>query len=105
MPKEQEAMAVREAVGVFDNPETLQEAIDDLMSHGFDRAELSLLAGEETIDEKLGNKYQKIAGFEDDPIVPRCCYISTESIGDGRLPRRSPANCMVLGRQASRGPA
>jgi len=82
MQKEQEATVVREAVGVFDNPETLQEAIDDLMSHGFDRAELSLLAGEETIDEKLGNKYQKIAGFEDDPIVPRCCYVSTESIGD-----------------------
>lgn len=72
---------IREAVGVFDNPDTLQEAIDELMSSGFDRAQLSLLASEKAIDEKLGHKYQKIAELEDDPIVPRCCYVSTESIG------------------------
>jgi hypothetical protein len=79
---DQEARTIREAVGVFDKPETLQEAIDDLMSSGFDRAELSLLAAEKTVDEKLGHKYRKVAELEDDPIVPRCCYISTESIGD-----------------------
>jgi hypothetical protein len=82
MPGEQEARTIREAVGVFDNPEMLQEAIDDLLSSGFDRAELSLLAGEKAVDEKLGHKYRKIAELEDDPIVPRCCYISTESTGD-----------------------
>lgn len=73
---------IREAVGVFDTPETLQEAIDELVSSGFDRAELSLLAAEKTVDEKLGHRYRKIAELEDDPIVPRCCYVSTESIGD-----------------------
>jgi hypothetical protein len=82
MPAEQEVRTIREAVGVFDSPDKLQEAIDDLMSSGFDRAELSLLAAEETIDEKLGHKYRKVAELEDDPIVPRCCYTSTESIGD-----------------------
>jgi hypothetical protein len=73
---------VREAVGVFDSPDKLQDAIDDLMSSGFDRAELSLLAAEKTIEEKLGHKYQKIADLEDDASVPRACYVSTESIGD-----------------------
>jgi hypothetical protein len=82
MPAEKEPPTIRETVGVFDRPETLQEAIDDLLSSGFDRAELSLLAGEKTVDEKLGHKYRKIAELEDDPIVPRCCYVSTESIGD-----------------------
>jgi len=82
MPAEPEARTIREAVGVFDSLETLQEAIDDLLSSGFNRAELTLLAAEGTVDEKLGHKYQKIAELEDDPIVPRCCYISTESIGD-----------------------
>jgi hypothetical protein len=82
MSDKQEARAIREAVGVFDRPDKLQEAIDDLMSSGFDRAELSLLAAEKTVDEKLGHKYRKIAELEDDPIVPRCCYVSTESIGD-----------------------
>ena len=84
MPAEQEVRTIREAVGVFDSPDKLQEAIDDLMSSGFDRAELSLLAAEETVDQKLGHKYRKIAELEDDPIVPRCCYISTESIGDAK---------------------
>jgi hypothetical protein len=84
MPPEEKANTVREAVGVFSTPETLQEAIDELMSSGFDRADLSMLAAEGTVDEKLGHKYQKIAELEDDPIVPRCCYVSTESIGDAQ---------------------
>jgi hypothetical protein len=80
--QEQEVRTIREAVGVFDTPEKLQASIDDLMSSGFDRAELSLLAAEKTVDEKLGHKYREVTELEDDPIVPRYCYISTESIGD-----------------------
>ncbi len=78
---EPDARMIREAVGVFDTSETLQEAIDDVMSSGFDRAALSLLASEKAVEDKLGHKYQKITELEDDPIVPRCCYVSTESIG------------------------
>lgn len=82
MPDERKATTIREAVGVFDTLEQLQDAIDDLMSSGFDRAKLSLLAAEKTIDEKLGHKFRRIADLEDEPSVPRCCYVSTESIGD-----------------------
>jgi hypothetical protein len=53
VPAEQEQRTIREAVGVFDSPDKLQEAIDDLMSSGFDRAELSLLAAEETVDQSI----------------------------------------------------
>jgi hypothetical protein len=74
--------AIREAVGYFDSADALQEAIDDLMSSGFDRAELSLLAGEHAVEEKLGHKYRKIAELEDDPKAARCCYVSTESVGE-----------------------
>jgi hypothetical protein len=84
MAGERERAIIREAVAVFDNTATLQDAIDELMSSGFDRAEVSLLAAEKVIDEKLGHKSQKITELEDDPIVPRCCYISTESIGDAQ---------------------
>jgi len=77
-------VTIREAVGVFDSAEALQSAIDELLTSGYDRAELSLLAGEDTVNEKLGHKYRKIAELEDDPIVPRCCYVSTESIGDAQ---------------------
>jgi hypothetical protein len=71
-----------EAVGVFDTPEALQDAIDELLSAGFDRAELSLLASELAVEEKLGHKYEKAGELEDDPAVPRTAYVSTESIGD-----------------------
>jgi hypothetical protein len=74
--------SVKEAVGVFKTAETLQDAIDELMSSGFDRAEISLLAAEKVVEEKLGHKYQKAAELEDDTKVPRTCYVSTESIGD-----------------------
>jgi outer membrane lipoprotein SlyB len=73
---------IREAVGVFHDPDSLQEAIDELFSSGFDRAELSLLAGEHAVDEKLGHRYRKVAELEDDPRVPRTAYVSIESIGD-----------------------
>jgi hypothetical protein len=82
MTPDEEARTVREVVGVFASPETLQEAIDELMSSGFDRADLSLLAAEKAVEEKLGHKYQKVAELEDDATVPRCCYVSTESVGD-----------------------
>lgn len=72
----------REAVGYFQTAETLQDSIDELLSAGFDRAELSLLASEQAIDEKLGHHYEKVADLEDDASVPRECYVSTESRGD-----------------------
>ena len=79
-----EGSGVREAVGVFDNAELLQEAIDELMSSGFDRAEVSLLASESAVEQKLGHRYKKVSELEDDPNVPRVAYVSTESIGDAQ---------------------
>lgn len=73
---------IREAVGIFEDAKTLQAAVDELESAGFDRAEVSLLAGEETVTEKLGHKYRKAEELEDDPKVPRAAFVSTESIGD-----------------------
>lgn len=71
-----------EAVAVFENAETLQAAIDELLSSGFDRAELSLLAGENAVEQKLGHAYRKVEELEDDGSIPRAAYVSTESIGD-----------------------
>ena len=82
MPPSQETSTVREAVGVFADAQKLQEAIDELMSSGFDRADVSMLAAEKTVQEKLGHKYKKVAELEDNAKVPRRCYVSTESVGD-----------------------
>jgi len=81
LPPAREPDTIREAVGYFGTAASLQEAIDELMSSGFDRAELSLLASGKTVEEKLGHKYRKVSELEDDAATPRCCYISTESIG------------------------
>lgn len=81
MTERQDNKLVREAVGVFDDAETLQAAVDELESHGFDRAELSLLAGEKTVEEKLGHIYQRTTELEDDPDAPRASFVNAESLG------------------------
>ena len=82
MPNSDHVPHVREAVGVFDSAEKLQAAIDELESSGFDRAELSLLASADAVENKLGHRYKKVAELEDDADVPTTAYVSTEAIGD-----------------------
>lgn len=81
MVSDEERNRVREVVGVFSDAASLQEAIDELMSSGFDRAEVSLLGSEAAVDEKLGRKYKKVSELEDDENAPRTHYVSLESIG------------------------
>lgn len=73
---------IREAVAVLDDEKMLEAAIDDLMSAGFDRAEISLLAGAEAVERELGHRYRRVADLEDDAGVPRAFYVSKEAIGD-----------------------
>jgi len=74
--------AIREAVGVFSDAEALETTIDELQSSGFNRALISILAGEDTVTEKLGHIYEKTKELEDDPSVPRTAFVSTAAIGD-----------------------
>jgi hypothetical protein len=71
---------IREAVGIFHSSENLQGAIDELLGSGFHRAELSLLASESTVRDKLGYRYEKANALADDPTVPRSAYVSAEAI-------------------------
>ena len=73
---------VREAVAVFEDTQALQGAIDELLESGFDRASLSLLADEKTVESKLGHAYEKVEELEDDPNVPTTSYVSIETVGD-----------------------
>jgi len=82
MPEITNTNTVREAVAVFETAESLEEAIDELLSSGFDRAELSLLASEATVAGKLGYLYTKVDYAEDDPEVPRTAFVSSGSVGD-----------------------
>jgi hypothetical protein len=75
---------IHEAVGVFGSANDLQEAIDELLSSGFHRADLSLLASEEAVNEKLGGGFANVRAVEDNPVVPRTAYVSPEAIGDAQ---------------------
>jgi hypothetical protein len=81
MEIERDGEPVREVVGIFHRTEDLELAIDDLLSSGFDRAELSLLAAEHVVEERLGHKYRKVSLLADNPVIPRVAFVSTEALG------------------------
>ena len=81
MKIEPKSRVAHEAVGVFNRSEDFQDAIDELLSSGFHRAELSLLSQRTRRQEKLGHRYKKVNELEDDQRVPRTAYVSTEAIG------------------------
>ncbi len=68
---------VREAVGIFASQQDLQAAIDDLLTSGFARCELSL-RGAET-DATAGRAPEALAN---DPATPRTDHFCTEALGD-----------------------
>jgi hypothetical protein len=78
----QEALEVpREAVGVFHEAAALDATRDELLRAGFDRADLSFLASEHAVEEKLGHRYERASALADNPATPRVAYVSTEAIG------------------------
>lgn len=81
---EQETRTIPEAVGIFHRNEDLQAAIDELLSSGFHRSELGLLASEAAVQEKLGDRYKGVSALADDPAAPRSAYVSPEAIGDAK---------------------
>jgi hypothetical protein len=78
------ARTTREAVGVFHDREAFQDALDELTSSGFDRAALSLLASQETVEQKLGHAYHRVGELEGNVTVPRAAYADDHSIAEAR---------------------
>jgi hypothetical protein len=80
-PAELVPAMLREVVGVFHDETALEEAIDELQECGFDRAEISLLASDRAVAEKLGHAYVKVSELEDDLSTARMAYVSKEDYG------------------------
>lgn len=78
------AAMVREAVGVFRDEQSLEGTVDELLVCGFDRADISLLAGHEAVERELGHRYEKVAELEDDPRAPRLAYADIHSRNEGK---------------------
>ncbi len=74
-----------EAVAVFHDVVAFQAAVDDLLNHAhFDHADLSVLASQRAVLDKLGRPYASTRELEDDPDVPRVGYIPDESVGNAK---------------------
>jgi hypothetical protein len=82
MQEEEYNRTQTEAVAVFHDAEALQGTIDELLTAGFDHAELSVLANEDTVKKELGHDYTSTAELEDDPDVPRVDYVPNETFGN-----------------------
>lgn len=76
------AINVPEAVGVFDKFEDFQAAFYDLRMVGFSRYDISLLAKQGVLEEKLGKAYWCASDLEDNPDAPRAAFVSEEAVGE-----------------------
>jgi len=74
---------VREAVGVFESADALEVAVDQPGSSGFNRAEISVLASDKTVTERLGRLYRSVAEIVDDPRAPEAVFIPQGSRTEG----------------------
>lgn len=68
--------SVREVVAVFDDVKALERAVTDLEAKGFGRSAISLLASEEAVKQKLGERYQRVEQMEDNPKAPRETFLT-----------------------------
>lgn len=70
-----------EVVGIFDEPDALFAAIDELRMHGFSRADICVLADEKSVEDKLHKHFWRATELADNPDAPRGTYFSEEDIG------------------------
>lgn len=75
-----ERIRVREVAGVFRSRETLEAAVDALLSAGFDRANIDLMASVDAVKEKLGGLYAPAEDLADVPDVPRRAFLTQEDV-------------------------
>lgn len=73
---------IPEAVGIFATFEDLQQAFYDLRMVGIHHSDISLLADEKVLKEKLGKAYWRSSELEEDPRAPRAHFVSEEAIGE-----------------------
>jgi hypothetical protein len=73
-----DAARLVETVAVFATAADFEDAIDELMSSGFDRADLSFAAADKRVEEKLDT--EQVAELEDNAAVPLSFYVAPESV-------------------------
>ncbi|MDB5714192.1 MAG: hypothetical protein JWO15_1589 [Sphingomonadales bacterium] len=74
----------REVVGTFHDVEALEATANVLMSSGFDRAALSLIATEDVVRKQFGSRLTKVENLGDHPDTPRIAYMNHDDVAIGR---------------------
>ena len=82
---------VTEAVAVFHDVSSLDAAVDDLRQAGFRRSDISLLASEDAIEQKLGHRYERVEELEDVPVKWRLLACSSAAFSNN-LPIPPPCS-------------
>ncbi len=80
---------MREAVGVLQDEPSLQAAVDELLISGFDRSDISVVAGRRSVERKLGAMHDNAADLEDELEAPQTVYVACDS--------RTEAKAAVVG--------
>ena len=81
MSNNQKKNNIKEAVGIFDNNDKLQEAIDELSISGFERYEISVIGSESAMQQKFNVSYKDPKYLVDNPQTPRSINVSSEEVG------------------------
>ncbi|MEC7028623.1 MAG: hypothetical protein VXW91_03035 [Pseudomonadota bacterium] len=74
---------IKEAVGIFDNKEDLDEAIMELESTAFRRDVISVLGNKKAIEDHFGRDVPEPDKIMDDPNAPRATPVYPEEKGIG----------------------
>lgn len=75
---------VREVVGVFDNLDQMQSAIDDLLVDGFDQTTISVLAPQTVVREALGDSSLSAEKLGGSATAPHGAYIDPEARNEAK---------------------
>ena len=70
----------------------MDKAVEELIEAGFDKDDVSLLASESAVEEKLGQRYERVEELEDDPKAPRVAY---RTLADFAENERTIANSLT----------
>jgi hypothetical protein len=79
-----EELSVREAAGIFETAESFKSAIEDLLSSGFDHAEISLLGSQSAVEQKLGYRYETTSELVEMEGLPRISRLPESAVGNAQ---------------------
>ena len=73
-----ETVTVREVAGVFHDKEALENAIDDLLTAGFDRGDIDIMGDVDAVRYRFGQVFAPVEEVPDIPHAPRRALVTRD---------------------------